>query len=263
MIGQRCVQQQIKSAIESKSLAQFIILVGEKGSGRKTLAKEIAKMTDAEYAVVDKGVDAIREIIDDILYVLDGDSMSSSAKSSLLKVTEEPPKHVRFVLIFTHSSQTLNTLTSRACVYRMYSYTHADITQFAGIEDWRYPNFCTNKYEVDLLQSYGIEEFHNFVKLVVDNIDIVESANALKIEEKLAFKDTDKGYDMKIFLQAFRTECMDRVQDIVGRTDKMKYFDWVKITTKKLSLLRVSSINKQSLCDMWIFDIRAVSHADS
>ena len=270
MIGQRCVQQQIKSAIESKSLANFIILVGERGSGRKTLAKEIAKLIDAEYILVDKGVDAIREVIDqsykvaeDVLYVLDGDSMSSSAKSSLLKITEEPPKNVRFALIVTDINQTLSTLTSRACVYRMDNYTNADIAQFAGTDDWRYPNFCSNKYEVDLLQSYGINDFHNFVKLVVDNIGIVESANALKLEERLAFKDTDDDkYDLKIFLQAFRTECIDRVQQFDEYPDKMKYLDWVEVTTEKLSLLRIASINRQALCDMWIFNIRAVDYAD-
>ena len=186
MIGQRCVQQQIKSAIEAKALARFIILVGERGSGRKTLAKEIAKWINADYAEVDRGVDAIRDVIEnsykivkEVIYVLDGDSMSPSAKSSLLKVTEEPPNNARFILTVTNLSQTLETLTSRACIYRMDNYTQADIAQFAGTDDWRFPNFCSNKYEVDLLLEYGIDEFHNYVKLVVDNISDVSSANSI------------------------------------------------------------------------------------
>ena len=269
MIGQRCVQQQIKAAIESKSLAHFIILVGEKGSGRKTLAKEIAKLLDAEYAEVDKGIDAIRTVISDsysiatnIVYVLDGDSMSTAAKHSLLKITEEPPKTVWFILTVADLEQTLETLTSRACIYRLDNYTKADIAQFAGTEDWRFPNFCSNKYEVDLLLSYGIEEFHNFVKLVVDNIEYTSGANALKIEQRLAFKDNDKGYDMKIFLQAFITECIDRVQQFDEYPDKMKYLDWIDITREKLAILRTPTINRQALFDMWVFDIRAVGYAN-
>lgn len=269
MIGQRCVQQQIKSAIESKSLARFIILAGERGSGRKTLAKEIAKWIDAEYVEVDKGVDAIRNVIEnsykiagEVLYVLDGDSMSMSAKSSLLKVTEETPNKARFVLIVTDVGQTLDTLVSRACIYRMDNYTHSEIAQFAGSEDWRFPNFCSNKYEVDMLLKYGIDEFHNFVKLVVDNISDVSSANAMKIESKIAFKDTDVDkYDLKIFLQAFRTECIDRVQQFDEYPDKMKYLEWVDITTEKLALLRTPTLNKQAVMDIWIFDIRAVDYA--
>ena len=270
MIGQRCVQQQIKSAIDSKSLSRFIILVGERGSGRKTLAKEVAKWLNADCVFVDKGVDAVREVIDnsykiakDVIYVLDGDNMSGSAKSAILKVTEEPPNKARFIMTVADISQTLGTLVSRGCVYRMDMYTHADIAQFAGIEDWRYPNFCTNKYEVDLLKSYGIEDFHKFVKLVVGNISSVSSANALKMENKIAFKDTDTDkYDMKIFLQAFRTECIDRVQQFDEYPDKMKYLDWVEITTEKLSLLRTPTINKQAVFDMWVFDIRAVNYAE-
>lgn len=272
MIGQRCVQQQIKSAIDSKSLARFIILVGERGSGRKTLAKEISKWINADYIEVEKGVDAIREIIEmsyklskEVIYVLDGDSMSLSAKSSLLKVTEEPPNNARFVLTVTDISQTLGTLTSRACIYRMDNYTNLDIALFAGTEDWRYPNFCSNKYEVDLMKFYGIDAFHNYVKLVVDNISEVSSANALKIEDRLSLKGDDityDKYDIKVFLQAFRTECIDRVQQFDEYPDKMKYLDWVGITTEKLSLLRTPSLNKQALLDTWVFDIRAVNYAD-
>ena len=271
MIGQRCVQQQIKSAIESKSLARFIILVGERGSGRKTLANEIAKLLKANCAIVDKGVDAIRDVIEnsykitsEIIYVLDGDGMSPSAKSSLLKITEEPPNNARFVLTVTDLNQTLDTLISRACIYRMDNYTKADIAQFAGTDDWRFPNFCTNKYEVDLMLKYGINEFHDFVNLVVDNIGDVSSANALKVEERVSFKDTDDKYDMKIFLQAFRTECMDRVygDSVLSTSEKMKYLDWIKIATKKLEVMRTPTVNKQSLFDMFIFDIRAVQYAD-
>lgn len=270
MIGQRCVQQQIKAAMENKALAHFIILVGEKGSGRKTLAREVASWLKAEYAEVDKGVDAIRAVIAEsysiavnIVYVIDGDNMSASAKSALLKITEEPPKNVWFVLTIVDIGQTLETLTSRACIYRLDNYTHADIAQFSGSEDWRFPNFCSNKYEVDLLLGYGIDEFHKFVKLAVDNIDTTSGANALKIENRIAFKDTDKGYDMKIFLQAFRTECMDRVQQFDEYPDKMKYLDWIGITSEKLAILRTPTINKQALFDMWVFDIRAVSYAES
>lgn len=271
MIGQRCVQQQIKAEIENRSLARFIILVGDVGSGRKTLAKEIAKLTDSEYVVVDKGVDAVREIIEqsytvsaNVLYVLDGSSMSSASKSSMLKVTEEPPNKARFVLIVTDLSDTLSTLVSRARVFRMDNYTDADIAYFAGTEDTRFPNFCSNKYEVDLLKSYGIDEFTDFVNVVVGNIAEVESANAFKIEDKIAFKEESGKYDVKVFLQAFRTVCMRRIQESENYWDKLKYIQWVSVTTQKLSLLRVNTLNRSALFDMWIFDIRKVAfNADS
>lgn len=263
MIGQRCVQQQIKSAIESKSLARFIILVGDIGSGRKTLAKEIARLTDAECVIADSGVDSVRNVIEqcykssaEIMYVFDMDSMSPSAKSALLKITEEVPNKARFVLITTNLEKTLSTLVSRACVYRMDNYTDADIAYFAGTEDWRFHNYCTNKYEVDLLKGYGIDKFSEFVKLVTDNICTVSGANAFKMEQSMSFKEGDGKYDVKIFLQAFRTECMDRVQQFDEYPDKMMYLDWVAITTETLATLRISSLNKQPLFDKWIFDIR-------
>lgn len=269
MIGQQNLQEQIKSVIENGSLARFIILSGERGSGRHTLSKEIAKWLNSDYVEVEKGVDAIRGVIEnsykvakEVIYVIDGDNMSSSAKSSLLKVTEEPPNKARFILTVADAGQTLTTLVSRACVYRMDSYSSEDIAKFAGTDDWRFPNFCSNKYEVDLLKGYGIEDFHNFVKLVVDNIGVVSGANALKIQDKISVKDDDGKYDMKIFLQAFRTECVDRVQQFDEYPDKMKYLDWVDVTKEMLDVLRTPSTNKQMLFDMWVFNIRAVDYAD-
>ena len=267
MIGQRCVQQQIKAEIENRSLARFIILVGDVGSGRKTLAKEIARWTDAECVIAEKGVDAVREIIShsyqssaNILYVFDADNMSQAAKSSLLKVTEEPPNRARFVLIVTDLEQTLATLRSRARVFRMDNYTDADIAYFAGTEDTRYPDFCTNKYEVDLLKGYGMDEFFKFVNLVVDNVAETSSANVFKIEEKLALKGEEDKFDPKIFLQAFRIVCTQRILKSDNYWDKMKYVQWVTITTETLSKLKISSLNKVALFDMWIFDIRKVAH---
>ena len=266
MIGQRCIQQQIRAEIENKSLARFIILVGDKGSGRKTLAKEIAKLTDAEFVIVDKGVDAIREIIEqcykiseNVLYVLDGDSMSPSAKSSLLKVTEEPPNKARFVLTVTDLEQTLSTLTSRARVFRMDIYTRSDIAYFAGTEDTRYSNYCTNKYEVDLLKHYGVDEFSNFIDLVIDNIAEVSGANAFKMEGKIAFKDEEDKYDMKIFLQAFRLACMLKIQESQEYQEKKKYIQWIGITTDTLNRLKIPNIARQPLFDKWIFDIRKIA----
>ena len=271
MIGQRCVQQQIKSEIEARALARFIILVGDTGSGRKTLAKEIAKWTDAECVIVDKGVDAIREVIEqcykissNVLYVLDGDNMSNASKSALLKVTEEPPNKARFVLTVTDVEQTLPTLTSRARVFRMNVYTDTDIAYFAGTEDIRFPSYCTNKYEVDLLKKYGIDEFTNFVELVVDNVAEVSGANSFKLEEKIALKNEDDKYDMKIFLQAFRIVCMKRIQSSEAYYDRHIYIKWIYITTEILGTLRLATINKTALFDKWILDIReAFLNADS
>lgn len=270
MIGQQGIQEQIKKRIEEGNLARFIILAGERGSGRKTLAQEIAKLLKAECVVVDKGVDAVREVIEqsyklssEVVYVLDGDNMSGASKSALLKVTEEPPNSARFILTVANLELTLDTLVSRACVYRMGRYSDVDIAEFAGSDDWRYPAFCTNKYEVDLLQSYGIDKFAEFIDKVINNVDVVSSANALKIGKEIALGNEADRYDFKVFLQAFRTQCMYRVQEFEEYPQKMKYLDWIEITTDILGALCLPNVNKQGLFDKWLFAVRAVHYAES
>ena len=270
MIGQQGIREQIKKSAEDGTLARFVILAGERGSGRKTLAKEIAKSLNAECVVVEKGVDAVRDVIEqsyklssEVVYILDGDSMSGVAKSALLKVTEEPPNKARFILTVINLELTLDTLISRACVYRMERYSDKEIAEFAGSDDWRYPSFCTNKYEVDMLQKYGIDEFTGFVKKVVDNISTVSSANALKIGRSLALSNEEDRYDFKVFLQAFRTECMFRVQEFEEYPQKMVYLDWIEITTEIIEPLTIPSADKQKIFDKWLFSIRAVHYAES
>ena len=98
--------------------------------------------------------------------------------------------------------------------------------------------------------------------MAVDNIDIVSGSNAMKMGSKIAFTPSDDGYDMKIFLQAFRTVCMSRVQESDDYRDKAKYLEWINVTTKKIADLSTSTLNKQSLFDMWLFNIRAVTYAN-
>ena len=68
MIGQKQIQAKLREQISNNTLAKFIMLVGDRGSGKKTLAKWLAKEMGAEvtYILPDVRVETIRQMIDDV-----------------------------------------------------------------------------------------------------------------------------------------------------------------------------------------------------
>lgn len=269
MIGQRNLQSRLGSMIRLKKLPRFIILVGEEGSGRRTIAKWVAGELKADFVEADKSADAIREMIAGcyksnemtVYFIPDGDLLSNAARSALLKVTEEPPKQAYFIMSTTDSERVLPTLVSRASVYNMDSYSISDLAEFVNdtnVDLGLYANCCNNGREVGLVKQWG-NAFFDFVNLVIENIDSVSGSNALKMENRLAFTEDSEGFDVKIFFQAFRAECMRKIKNLEDRSMRGKYVAWIQITSDKLQEIQIRSINKQSVFDMWIFDIREAS----
>lgn len=262
MIGQQTLLKRIDDLIASNKLPRFMILVGQHGSGRKMVANYIAKHSNHQLIMVEPNADGIREMIAQAYKVImptayviaDADTMSNAAKNAMLKVTEEPPNNACFIMTLQDEYQTLDTIRSRGTIFHMNTYTTKEIAMCVGGDDMEYiaefTNVCDTPYEVILLKRYGVSDFNDFVRLVVDNIAIVSGANAFKIADRLAFDD-NSGYDLHLFWKAFMRECIRRFQE----NPKM-YGSGVSITSKYLQQLNTQSINKPNTFDMWLLDIR-------
>jgi hypothetical protein len=248
------------------NLPHFIVLIGAKGSGKRTLAYTIAHIQGCVYSEVDTKVDTVRSVIESaytsatkVLYCFaDADTMRAEAKNAMLKITEEPPENAYFVLTVQDDSTLLDTIKSRADVIRMFPYTRDELklyiedqgvlVNYSDVEKLTY--ICNTPGDIDILMSYNIQEFYDYVKLVYDNIATVEPANAFKSSSKLAIKD-DEGYDLRLFWLMFvYIACEDLMHN--GKPNGAG----VLVTTQYLNKLQKVGINKQQLYDSWVFDIR-------
>ena len=276
MIGQKELRTRIEQLIENRSFPRFSILVGPKGSGKKTLAHEIGHMFNAwrvlsdyvdVYRLPDVKIDTIREMITQsykriatMVYIIpDADNMSNAAKNALLKVTEEPPNEAYFIMTLEDENNTLETIRSRGTVFHMDRYTPDEIASYFydkyhanhGKDDEQVvKELCETPGDVDTLVKMGIKEFYDYVQLVVDNIAEVSLANAFKIPSKVALKEDAEGYDLRLFWKAFMKICLH---------DNVVYgvkAEAVHITSKYLQRLRIKGINKQMLIDCWLMEIR-------
>ena len=235
--------------------SSFILIVGERGSGKKTILRET--YGDSAYWVPDISVDSIRTMIkeaykvhDTMFIIADADNMSLTAKNALLKVVEECPNNNWFIMTLQDANNTLETIRSRAEILYVDLYTEEELNEYylhkyANKETAEKLYVCSTPGEVDIFEKQGGIEFYEYVETVVDCIDEVSLANALKIGNSVALKDEEDKYDLKLFWKIFINICFER-----------KYKYWIYVTNKALQQLRITGINKQMLFTAWILKIR-------
>lgn len=270
MIGQKIIQNRIKGEIENDKFPRYSIILGQRGSGKKLLTNEIAHWLGATKIVSGNKADEVRDVVNmsykmdtKVLCVFaDVQTMSTIAQNVMLKITEEPPNNVYFIMTAENESQLLPTLLSRGTTYRMDMYTRADLIEYLDstrnmAEHENYEAFlldlCETPYELDYILDYGEVSFANYINLVVDNIAEVSGANAFKIGARIALggkEDESDKIDLVLFWKGFIRACMTHI------CDDIKYVWGIKITTKYLQDLRITGINKQMCFDNWLLDIR-------
>ena len=270
MIGQERLQNILGTLIENQEFPRFSILTGVSGSGKKTMcdwiADQMLKWHVTPYKLPDVKIDTIREMIATsykavypVLYIIaDADSMSTQAKNSLLKITEEPPNNAYFIMTLEDAAMTLETIRSRASIFALDNYKKSEIEQYT--KRTRKPTkkeldivceICDVPGDVENIYKYNPIEFYDYVVKVADNIADVEGANSFKISDKLAIKQDSEGYDVKLFLRAFMQICAERLE-----TDPLRYASGISITSKYLSQFGIRGISKAMLMDGWILEIR-------
>lgn len=271
MIGQEKLQNQIANMIE-KGFPRFTIIAGGRHSGKSLIAKEIARQLDARLINSNIKVDEVREVInlaykqvDPTVYLLENtDKMSTAAKNALLKITEEPPRKAYFIMTLQDVNNTLATLRSRGTILNIDPYTPDELLEYAEIKGYDIndeeakivTNICTVPGEVDVLMRYDVLDFYNFIETVVSSIGVVNGANAFKIGAKLNYKEDDGGWDITLFMRAV----MFVYRQLMIKSPSPQYRDSIKITSKYLSQLNITGINKPSTIDMWILEMRAMHH---
>lgn len=271
MIGQTNIINRIDNMIDK--FPNFIVLVSPRGSGKTMLAKYIASKLNATLITCGIKVDEIREMIDmantvrdtTLYFIKDADTMRAEAKNAMLKITEEPPKNAYFVLSVTDDSTLLDTIKSRAYVFQLEPYSRDELKTYfwqnyneGGEEVNMITDIAETPYEVDLIVKYGLE-FIEYVNLVIDNIAEVQSANAFKSGNKLAFKDEEDKYDLKVFWTTFSNLCLERLSKkgrCSGKTTLLCHY--INVTNKYIYKLNRLGVNKQQLYDSWVFAIREV-----
>ncbi|MBU6310494.1 DNA polymerase III subunit gamma/tau [Patescibacteria group bacterium] len=145
VVGQDHVVQALKGALESTSVGHAYLFYGSRGTGKTSVARifahELGAMeTDIHEidAATYTGVDNIRALREEAailpfvstrkIYIIDEVHMlSKGAFNAFLKLLEEPPAHVVFILATTELEKVPDTIQSRCQVYTFKKPTAAAI----------------------------------------------------------------------------------------------------------------------------------------
>ena len=172
VIGQETIVRALQNAIRSKKTTHAYLFSGPRGTGKTTIARILAKALNCQSlndanpcceciscqeigeginpnvieidAASNNGVDEIREIREKAkflpagskykVYIIDEVHMlSTSAFNALLKILEEPPKHVVFILATTEQHKVLPTILSRCQRYDFKPFTAEDIEKTIAV----------------------------------------------------------------------------------------------------------------------------------
>lgn len=265
IVGQKNLLDILDKQIEN-GFPRFSIIVGDIGSGRKTISKYIAEKLNLSYVECDTKIETVREVIASSytyktksLYVFANcDNMHINAKNALLKITEEPPENAYFIMTVQDKNQILNTLISRASVFLIEPYNVEDINEFILMQNISDEterdillNICQNPSDINKVISYGVSEFYEYCERVLDNIGLVEGSNAFKITNKLQVKED--GWDIKLFLNTISNIALERIK----QTFYQPYVDVIKICSKYNQELS-RGYNKRFLIDAWVLSMREV-----
>jgi DNA polymerase III subunit gamma/tau len=135
VLGQDHIVQVLESSIKTNKVSHAYLFVGSRGTGKTTVARIFAKDIGVSAndiyeidAASNRGIDDIKELREGArvlpfdskykIYIIDEAHMlSKDAWGALLKILEEPPKHVIFILATTEFHKVPETIISRCQIF--------------------------------------------------------------------------------------------------------------------------------------------------
>lgn len=269
MVGQNETLNTVDYWIRTDSVPRFMIISGDKGSGKATLSKEISHRMRAYLIECELSVDAVREAVKNcyrcagttVYLFKDADKMSTAAKNAMLKITEEPPRQAHFIVTVQNANNMLETLRSRATNIAIAPYSADELDQF-------YHNYTRKKNPLIrevcsvpgmMLEMEGIdvEELLNFCATIVDNIQQVTGVNAFKIVQRIRLKEDGNGHDPELFFHCMKYTLLLKMKESSNDIQtQQKLARMLKVTCKYHQELNITGVKKDSTLDMWVLAMR-------
>lgn len=216
LVGQEPIKQILKNQLEQNEIKSGYLFKGGAGTGKTTTARLLANMLNATVIEINganaNGVDDIRTLIDDAVmkpvsgthkvYIIDEVHMlSKGAFNCLLKILEEPPKHVIFILCTTDPNKIPKTILSR-----VQRFDFKRIPTELIVENMR----DIIAKENNLLIDASVQIKQAIIEYDLPALEYIAKLADGGMRDALTLLDTAIAYDKHITLANLYT-CLDRI----------------------------------------------------
>lgn len=177
-----------------------------------------------------------------IFIIKDAETMNTSAQNAFLKILEEPPRGVRFILCCDNAASMLETIRSRATVYSLITENHRDENdeqvQSLAVE-LAYLLVGSNEYEF-MSKAMVFDKDKDLFKKVLDKIQILfRDALAVKNGAPIISGEKDCAYKLASSLG------ISNLLNLIGKVNELA--DSInKNANLNLLLTRFSSVLRQA-----------------
>jgi DNA polymerase III delta prime subunit len=199
VIGQELVKSVLENSLLKNKIKHAYLLNGPKGVGKTTLARifanqlnSIATKPESKIDIIEMdaasntGIDDIRQLIESAkippisgkykVFIIDEVHMlSKSAMNALLKILEEPPTYIVFLLATTNPEKLIPTVLSRLTKLNLSSHTEQDIiSRLSYIAKQEKLNIDESSLKIIAKRSGGSQR---------DAINLMETLSAYELDK--------------------------------------------------------------------------------
>jgi len=236
-VGQKKLLKTINS-YTLQSLPHTILLLGEEGSGKKTIVKILSnKLSMPIVNIFDEVVkrwtpgkppsrpEIITELLNDYtiralhtIYVVDISYFDTeNYQNQFLKFIEEPPAYAHIILINISEAGILPTIINRCQKLRTEPYKIGELKQIKKFDNELAYKVCKTPGQLNSIDEKTLTDMYNLCSTMVDKITITPYANMMSIAARINYKEDYNKFDFETFLNMLEYVSLDKF--ISGKND--------------------------------------------
>lgn len=239
------------------------IIIGEEGSGRKTLVGYIANnlsidIVDITETISLETINSIYLSTEKHAYVIDANKLTEKEQNTILKFIEEPPVSAYIFIVCENETDVLPTIYNRCNVIHLHPYTTEelkDICKFYGVnaEDELLRIFRTPGKLLRISKLQNLDSYKMASQKVVQSIKRASYVNALKLTSWFVPGKNNKEptFDINIFIQFMKYYINEHV-----KKGNNEYYNFISVLLKYEKDLNNKYYNKKFLLDRLFYDLR-------